>query len=359
MIKEYGNVEVNRVEKDIAMKTVRSHSSDMLWLNDMRILAAIAIIMVHVSQPFAYLAKGKEFNEWWIPNLYLSVNMWGVPVFVMISGALLLSLEREYASYAGFYRKRLNKLALPVVFWTIFYLILQFIKGGHTGVAFGFNELQQMLLQGRPYYHMWYLYMIWGLYLITPFMRTLIQYSSRKELIWLAFILMFLSNIATNYTDPHVQPVFILLFPFYLGYFLTGYLISTSKIKIPVKYLMVVFILLAIVITIGEYNFPNRFHANLTITMIIMSITLMFIVKKIHHKIPISSNIRNQLATFSLGAYLIHPAVLVVIRKLDYFGLNTEDNLWIFIPLIIFVTTVISVIIAYIFSKIPLLKKVI
>lgn len=341
------------------MKTVRSHSSDMLWLNDMRILAAIAIIMVHVSQPFAYLAKGKDLSEWWIPNLYLSMNMWGVPVFVMISGALLLSLKREYASFSSFYRKRHNKLFLPVMFWTIFYLILQYFKSGVMGLSFGFNELLQMLVQGRPYYHMWYLYMIPGLYLITPYMRKLIKYSSRKELIFLALILMILSNIATMYTDPHVQPVFILMFPFYLGYFLAGYLISTSKIEVPIKYLMIVFVLLIVIVTIGEYNFPNRFKNNFTIAMILMSITLMFIVKKLHHKIPISSNIRNKLATFSLGAYLIHPAVLVIIRKLHYFGLNTENNIWVLIPILTFITTAISVIIAYMFSKIPFLKKVI
>jgi hypothetical protein len=170
---------------------------------------------------------------------------------------------------------------------------------------------------------------------------------------------MTLSIIATIYTDPHDQPVFILMFPFYLGYFLTGYLISTSKINIPVKYLIILFIILAISITIGEANFPKHFNTNFSITMILMSIALMFIVKNTHSKIPINSNIRNKLASFSLGAYLIHPAVLVVIRKMHYFGLSTEHDLWILIPFITFVTTVISLIIAYIFSKIPFLKKVI
>lgn len=331
----------------------------MLWLNDMRLLAAIAIIFVHVSQPFATLLKEKDLIEWWTPNLYLSINMWGVPVFVMISGALLLTLEREYSSFSSFYKKRLNRLLLPVMFWTIIYLIVHYFKSKTLGIPFGFHELQQMLLQGRPYYHMWYLYMVPGLYLVTPYIKKIIKNSTRKELIILAFILMMLSNIATIYTDPHSQPVFILMFPFYLGYFLTGYLISTSEIKIPVKYLIIFFIILAISIIIGEYNFPDHFKTNFSITMIVMSITLMFIVKKIHNKIPINSKIRNKLATFSLGAYLIHPVVLAVIRKMHYFGLNTEHNLWILIPLITFVTTAISLMIAYMFSKIPFLKRAI
>lgn len=334
-------------------------STHMLWLNDMRIFAAVAIIMVHVSQPFATLSTEKDSIEWWISNFYLSLNMWGVPVFVMISGAILLTLEREYSSFTSFYKKRHNRLFLPVMFWTIFYLILYYFKSKILNLPFGYSELQQMLLQGRPYYHMWYLYMIPGLYLVTPYIKKIIKHSSRRELIMLAVILMILSNIATIYTDPHSQPVFILMFPFYLGYFLTGYLISTSEIKIPVKYLMTFFIILAIAITIGEANFPKHFKMNFSITMILMSITLMFIIKNVHGKIPINSNIRKKLASFSLGAYLIHPAVLIVIRKMHYFGLSTEHNLWLIIPLITFLTTAISLIIAYIFSKIPFLKKVI
>jgi len=331
----------------------------MLWLNDMRILAALAIIFVHTTQPFLDISNEKDSLNWWISNFYLASSMWGVPVFVMISGALLLTPEREYQSIFSFYSKRLQRLFLPILFWTIIYLILLFIKNKILHIPFDIHTLGEALLSGRPYYHMWYLYMIIGLYLIAPFIRKIVKHSTKEELIFLAILLMFLSILTTSYTNPHAQPIFLFLFPFYLGYFLTGYLILSSSIKIPLTYLILFFIVLVCTIAIGEYYFPDQFKRNFSISMILLSITLMFIIKDAHYKIPISSKFRNKLATFSLGAYLIHPAVLIFIRKINYFGLHTGDHIWALILFTALLTILISVSIAYVFSKIVFLRKVI
>ncbi len=104
------------------------HKQDLFWLNDMRFLAAIAIIVVHISQPYFNQESTEYPPSWWIANLYLSASMWGVPVFVMISGALLLSPEREYPSLSDFYKRRLNRLFLPIFFWTLVYLVLLYLK---------------------------------------------------------------------------------------------------------------------------------------------------------------------------------------------------------------------------------------
>ncbi|MFZ4557738.1 MAG: acyltransferase family protein, partial [Pseudanabaena sp.] len=63
----------------------------MIWVDKARIFAVIAVIVLHVS---AIVVVGiKDFNDpqWWFGNIYDSMVRWCVPVFVMISGALLLS----------------------------------------------------------------------------------------------------------------------------------------------------------------------------------------------------------------------------------------------------------------------------
>lgn len=334
--------------------------SNMSWLNDMRILAALAIIFVHVTQFFISAPTSTDSLSWWTANLYLSFTSWGVPVFVMISGALLLSPDRQYPNISTFYKKRINRLLLPLVFWTVFYLLWSFLKSRVTGATFELDEVLSSLLSGEPYYHMWYLYMVFGLYLVTPYLRKVVKYSTERELIILAAILMFISVITvfTN-TGPQQTPIFIQKFPYYLGYFFTGYLIFNSKIEVGTKYLIAFFILFVILTAIGKYYFEGNFYNHFSITIIPMSISLMFLIKKIHHRIPINPEIRRQLAMFSLGAYLIHPAVLGIIKKLNYFNLNLESNVWIIIPLIVFLTTFISLVIAYLFSKTPFLKRVI
>jgi len=336
----------------------------MTWLNDMRILAALAIIFVHVSQVSLNLSDDINSVTWLTSNLYLSFFVWGVPVFVMISGALLLSPERIYPTLSSFYKKRVNRLLIPLIFWTIFYLFWSYLKSITLGKDFTFEKILSSLLSGRPYYHMWYLYMVFGLYIFTPYLRKIVKYSTDFEILILTIMLLLISIVSATHISPHHATVFIQMFPLYLGYFFAGHLIVTSVIKIKTKYLLSLYILFVLLTAIGHYfetiyTGGNYFYQNFSITVIPMSIFLMFFIKNFHKKIPINPDIRKNLAVFSLGAYLIHPAVFDIIKKLRFFGLNPEVNVWIIIPLTVIFITLCSLLIAYSFSRLPYLRKVI
>ena len=91
----------------------------MLWINNAKIIAAFAVIMLHISSYFLYNSY-LDFN-WWTANLFDSSARWCVPVFVMISGYLLLSPEKNYTTL-DFYKKRINRIIIPLIFWTVFFL---------------------------------------------------------------------------------------------------------------------------------------------------------------------------------------------------------------------------------------------
>lgn len=337
----------------------------MTWLNDLRILAALAIIFVHVAQASLNLPDDINSFAWWTGNLYLSFSLWGVPVFVMISGALLLSPQREYPTLSSFYMKRINRLLVPILFWTIFYISWSYLRSVVNDREFDVEQMLSNLLSGRPYPHMWYLYMALGLYVFTPYLRKIVRHSTEFELFLLAAIAMFISmvSLATG-TFPHRATVFLQLFPLYLGYFFAGHLIFSSNIKIKTRYLLALFILFALLTAAGHYletafYGSYYFYRNFSITIVPMSIVLMFVIKNIHPKIPINQDIRNNLAVFSLGAYLIHPAVFDVVKTLDYFGLNPQTYTLFMIPFIVFCVTLCSLLLAYAFSKFPLLQKTI
>lgn len=337
----------------------------MTWLNDMRILAALAIIFVHVSQASLNLPDNIDSIAWWTSNLYLSFTLWGVPVFVMISGALLLSPQREYPTLASFYMKRINRMLIPLIFWTIFYLFWSYLKSNIGEREFDVEQMLSNLLSGRPYPHMWYLYMVLGLYIFTPYLRKVVKHSTELELLLLSIISLLISmlSVATN-TSPHKATIFIQLFPLYLGYFFAGHLIFNSNIKIKTQYLLILFILFALLTAFGHYletafYSGKYFYQNFSITIVPMSIFLMFIIKNTHSNIPVNPDIRKSLAVFSLGAYLIHPAVFDVIKKLHYFGFDPQTYTLLMIPLTVFCVTLCSLLIAYAFSKLPLLQKTI
>ncbi len=333
---------------------------EFFWLNDMRFLAAVAVICVHISQGIMKMAPSKDTLIWWASDFYQAISYWAVPVFVMISGALLLNPQRSYQNSREFYNKRVKRLLPPIIFWSIFYIFWSFLKAKVTQQEYNFTTIITQLLKGEPYYHMWYVYMVLGLYIITPYLRKIIQASSKKELLFLSIFIMLLSMISVYNNHLKLEAsIFLLKFPYYIGYFILGYLIFSFKSNIPLRYFIALFALSVLINILWAYILPNPYmlYNNFSPTMILTAISLMFIIKSIHSCIPISKELREKLASFSLGAYLIHPLILSIIKKFNYFGIDFEKYAFFAIPFLVVLITLLSLLIAYIFSKIPLMKR--
>ena len=89
-------------------------------LDYLRVFASIAIILLHVTaqnMPYCELAG----TEWNIYNICNSASRWGVPVFVMMSGALFLPRE---ISTKTLYKKYISRMAIAYVVWSAFYVIV-------------------------------------------------------------------------------------------------------------------------------------------------------------------------------------------------------------------------------------------
>lgn len=162
-------------------------------------------------------------------NFLDSVSRFCVPLFFMASGAAILGRDYEIVD---FYRKRLSKIIPVLVFWALVYLAFRvFVKGEHIGVF----QAAMMFFGGHVYYHLWFLYVIVILYLLSPFMRRLVVSMSRAEA-----LVLFGVWIAVAVLLPHVESVSGLRFGFvyremgaYSGYFVLGYYLSRMEFKKP------------------------------------------------------------------------------------------------------------------------------
>lgn len=95
---------------------------DTGWLDLARAIAIIAVVLVHAVAPAVngtWVAEGGA--TWWIANVTDSAGRWCVPVFVMVSGALLLD-PRRVERPREFYRRRLARIGVPLVVWTLVHL---------------------------------------------------------------------------------------------------------------------------------------------------------------------------------------------------------------------------------------------
>ena len=86
----------------------------------LRVGACLAVILLHLS---ATIVMDRDFLggiHWHISNAIDAATRWCVPVFVMLSGALLLA-PRKHASPGEFWAKRLSRLLPAMLAWPAVY----------------------------------------------------------------------------------------------------------------------------------------------------------------------------------------------------------------------------------------------
>ena len=183
-------------------------------LDVLRTGAAVLVVLLHCSGSLRPLA---EFGpEWWGTALLQAFTRSAVPLFVMISGALLIGPETE--NLAAFYRRRASRILVPLIFWMLFYQLIS--TRGLSG------RIVATIYGGTPYPHLWYLYMLLCLYFVLPAVSAAYRSMNRGWLVLLSLGLIgstFLSY-AYNLLVFHRFPV--LFFPLktipFIGYALIG-----------------------------------------------------------------------------------------------------------------------------------------
>lgn len=154
-----------------------------------RLFATVAIVLLHTAaNGVNRLPQGSP--DWWLANVLDTACRAGVPLFLMLSGALLLN--RSHQSAKQFYHNRLHKLALPLLLWSLFYLLWSALKAQIKQQPYGFETAAEQLLAGAPYFHLWFIFMLAGVYLLLPLLRRFWQQltpAQQTQFCWLTLIL--------------------------------------------------------------------------------------------------------------------------------------------------------------------------
>jgi surface polysaccharide O-acyltransferase-like enzyme len=152
------------------------------WADRLRNLATVMVIAIHVSGPLAEQLPDMNTWDWWVSNWWDGVSRASVPIFVLLSGALLLT--KDYPT-GSFLRKRLSRVVIPGLFWMCVYLLYGFLakKGPAT-----LKDALIRILEGPVHYHLWFIYLIVGLYLVYPLIRPWVRTARDKDY-WYIFAL--------------------------------------------------------------------------------------------------------------------------------------------------------------------------
>lgn len=336
----------------------------MIWLDNARTVSIFAVVLLHVAAiVLSENSLGTEY--WWIGNIFSTMVRWCVPVLVMISGALLLDSKKQ-ENLSKFYSKRLSRILIPVSFWSIFFLCWTFLQGFVDGKPPSIMTLISNLSRGLPYEHLWFLYMILGLYLFVPFFRKIFRNSSKREikvLIISTFIIASINFIDISLNANGRPELFINWFLLYLPFLFIGYLIRQDEYKKSNTILWSIFLLSSLLTLIGYYavSIHNAllvdayFHGYLSITVIPMSISMMYLLKSWDTPL-VNTNVTKQLSVLSFGIYLIHPVIVEILNKTGYIK---AVHPIVAIPSATIAIFAISFVIAWIFNKAPYLRRTI
>lgn len=319
----------------------------------LRIVATLAVIWLHKNGTFFDNPDIFEFNvnerQFFAINFYLMC--WAVPVFFMISGALLLDPLEEINYRKCFLYAR--RILVALCLFGPFYAVL--IQLG-SGQSLNFVKALVAVLEGTSFGHLWYLYYILGIYLVLPAFRSFVAHVSKKELqIFLLVLFCFdfglpivaAAGLKTAFLIPVSWPIFYL----FLGYYCNAVDKTLYKFR---------FLILAAYIPVVIYcacmipMVDNKWLMNYMPIVALMAMSIFMIITRINFT---ESDLFWKLDRLCFSVYLIHPLIIQSTYRIlkitpMKFGITWLGTVILFILFVVFTFGL-----SYIVSKIKPLKK--
>jgi surface polysaccharide O-acyltransferase-like enzyme len=339
-----------------------------------RTLAIGLVVLLHASNE-ALEASSVSATDWWTAAVYKSLSLSCVPLFVMLSGALLLQPAKLNEPIRVFLKKRLSRLGLAFVFWSGVYIAWSFyvtqypVTLGNIGLS-----VVKSLFTGA-YYQFWFIYLIVGLYLLTPILRVVVAYGSQRVVrylvaLWFAGVAVVpLMQLASGYS---LEPAVFVLGGF-VGFFVLGRYLQKIKLQSTLLYGLLIASFVSIMLGLWLTNDPfkalgqgNFFFGYLTLPAIVGSAALFLILLKFpsdwpgtNH--PTSRRVVQAISKNTLPIFLFHIVILESFER-GFFGFKlsfTTLNPIVEIPLLAALTFFISLGLILVMRRVPVLKKLI
>lgn len=338
------------------------NSGRIIYLDLLRIFAVFMVILLHTS---AQNWGGYEVKTvYWVAiNMYNGLSQYCVAIFVMISGTLFLNPNYK-GDIATLYSKNIPRIIIAYGFWSFIYVVKDYIISGYTLTPL--NIIKGFLL---GHYHLWFCFMIVGLYVVIPFLRKICQsVTLMRYFLLLSLIFTFACTTIMRFI-PRIELLYDKMqFHFTLGYvsyYVLGYYLSTGVFSKKIKYsLYVLGILSFIFSTVGStlfsfyFNKPIGFANDFLLNILFEAIAIYIFFKD--HFINYNpegkkSYIIKTISKASFGIYLVHA---LVIETMEYFGFSSISFCsLVAVPLVAVTVFVISLIISILLRKIPYIRR--
>lgn len=305
------------------------------YISILNVLACIGVVILHTFET-GYTSDANFVFE----VLIRAIAYCAVPVFFMITGATLIDYRERYDTKT-FFKKRLLKVIIPLIIWSIIYFIINFFKGKFSinDLSFKFVFEYFFLVKTNPIF--WFFVVIIGIYLAIPVISLIPQESRRKAFLYIIIItfvfnqflpdLLYHLNLNYNY-----DLKFPLTYSGWISFIFIGYYID--KYEIVKKHRVIIYVLGIIgFLTMVVPTIFISYHKNESCSwfdeyydapcVLYSASVFLFFKSKINNNQIVTKIMPffNFVASTTLGIYVLHIAIRDFLRYFytySYFGMN-------------------------------------
>lgn len=340
---------------------------DFAWADVLRVAAILAVVVIHASGPLVKTAEVGS-RTWWFAVLSDAGCSWAVPVFAMLSGALLLGRSRV-ESLSSFYRRRFLRVGLPAIAWIIAYFVFrrQYLSENLT-----VRQYAEQTLSGFPYFHLYFVFVVLGLYAVTPLLRVFLAHASWREALLAtggALFLAWANQLGLTFLRIGSNATALTFFLPYLGYFLLGYLLRDVQVSGRTARLAAVgFVVAWLAQGVEAYWLQSSHHIRVWLypltkfseTTMLMAVCVVLLGKVLSPRLTrgdASRRLWKRGAEASFAVYLAHPMVLAYLARETWLGPQVSSGPE--LVSVVLITAVVTFAAGLVATRVPVLRRLV
>ncbi len=333
----------------------------------LRILAICMVVIIHANVATIAAIMGWR---WAMITVLTSILTVAVPIFFMISGALLLDVK-DPIDIKTLFQRRIKKIFAPFIIWSNIYVVVRIIMGKLPLTIGSFIRL----IEKPAYYQFWFMYSLLAIYLLLPVLQRMLLKCSKQIveymlILWCVFSLL-VPMLEHVFHDIQLCEHFDLNFvEGYLGYFILGYYLKKYKSSCTIKKALLYLLsgmLLTVACVVIEQTVKDGMcwkgyfmNSYLTPFVMLYSIGVFEFVVALVRKYETQWRDKAKCgvmlgAKLSMGVFYIHMLVLTALEHTGWL----DDKSVVMLMVKIAITISCSFGGSYIISKVPVLRKLV
>ncbi|WP_448711311.1 acyltransferase [Microbacterium profundi] len=292
----------------------------------------------------------------------------------MISGALILEPRQFEAGAASFYRRRLPRLAIALLFWSLFYFIV--IRTLFSQLSPTRLDIAQFVLDGKPYTHLYFLWLIIGLYAIAPILAAFLKDGGPRRAVLFAGIVLGVTTITAISSsvlggmgaDRPLTLLSLTQWVPYVGFFLAGWALREVRLSGGRLLAAMLVTVGAVAISIIQYGIrpaapllealaPLSYYgpvvtvASLGVFLCLSSLWARWVpgLK--------TQRVLRELSDSAFGVFLVHFAIMVALRRMEPF--SSAGGSLLLSALEWLVVVILSFAVIFVMRRVPGLRRVV